>query len=161
MSVFVESRTRIVTVNPILVGKFASMVLSAMGEEDSDVSVTFIGDQRMRRLNRQYRQKDNTTDVLAFAFRDARFPIRAHPGTGPLGDVVIAVPTAIRQARAARRSLRKEIAVLLIHGILHLCGYDHERSDSEARRMRRRERTLLEQLGKLAPLVRMASKRSR
>lgn len=161
MSVFVESRTRIVKVNPVLVGKFASAVLSAMGEEDSDVSVTFVGDQRMRRLNRQYRQRDNTTDVLAFAFRDARLPIRAHMRAGPLGDVVIAVPTAIRQARAARRSLREEMAVLLIHGILHLCGYDHERSNREARRMQRRECTLLEQLGILPPLVRMASKRSR
>lgn len=159
MSVFVESRIRTVNVNPVLVMTFVSAILSAVGEEDSDMGVTFVGDQRMRRLNRQYRQKDKTTDVLAFAFRDARLPIRARMSVAPLGDVVIAVPTAIRQARAARRSLGEEMAVLLIHGILHLCGYDHEKNEREAKRMRRRERVLLEQVGIFPSLIKLASKR--
>lgn len=161
MSVFVESRVRTVKVNPVLVRKFASMILSSMNEESSDLSVTFVGDQRMRRLNRRYRRKDKPTDVLAFAIRDACLPVRTRIGSAPLGDVVIAVPTAIRQARAAKRSLREEMAVLLIHGILHLCGYDHERGEREARRMHKRERTLLEQFGMVPPLVSMAGKGSR
>jgi ssRNA-specific RNase YbeY (16S rRNA maturation enzyme) len=60
-----------------------------------------------------------------------------------LGDVVISAPTAARQARQGQRSLDEELAVLLVHGILHLCGYDHERSEKEARRMQRRERMIL------------------
>lgn len=161
MSVFVETRVRTVKVNSALVRKFASMILSSLNEEGSDLSVTFVGDQRMRRLNRRYRRKDKPTDVLAFAIRDACLPVRTRISSAPLGDVVIAVPTAIRQAHAAKRSLREEMAVLLIHGILHLCGYDHERGEREARRMHKRERTLLEQFGILPPLVSMAGKRSR
>lgn len=159
MSVFVEIRTRIPKVNPVSVVKFASAILSAVGEQDSDMSVTFVGDQRMRRLNRQYRHKDRTTDVLAFAFRDAHLPIRMRMNASPLGDVVIAMPTAIRQARAASRSLGEEMAVLLIHGILHLCGYDHEASEKEARRMRWRERILLQQVGVFPSFIKLASKR--
>jgi rRNA maturation RNase YbeY len=66
-----------------------------------------------------------------------------------LGDVVIAVPTAVRQAKQGRRSLNEELSVLLIHGILHLCGYDHERGEKEARRMHRRERMILRSLSRL------------
>ena len=61
-------------------------------------------------------------------------------GSPLLGDVVISVPTARRQAREAGHSLDEEVAALLIHGVLHLCGYDHERSEKEAKRMERRER---------------------
>ncbi len=67
-----------------------------------------------------------------------------------LGDVVISVPTAWRQAIEAGRSLDEELAWLLVHGILHLCGYDHERSEKEARRMHRRERMVLRSIGRLA-----------
>jgi rRNA maturation RNase YbeY len=66
-----------------------------------------------------------------------------------LGDVVIAVPEAARQAQQGRRSLDEELMVLLIHGILHLCGYDHEQSEKEARRMHRRERMILQALSRL------------
>ncbi|TKB34260.1 MAG: rRNA maturation RNase YbeY, partial [Nitrospira sp.] len=64
------------------------------------------------------------------------------------GDVVIAVPTAVRQAKEGQRSLDEELTVLLVHGILHLCGYDHERSEKEARRMQRRERMILRSLAR-------------
>ena len=66
-----------------------------------------------------------------------------------LGDVVIAVPEAARQAKQGQRSLDEELMVLLIHGILHLCGYDHEGSEKEARRMHRRERMILRSLARL------------
>jgi rRNA maturation RNase YbeY len=70
-----------------------------------------------------------------------------------LGDVVIAVPEAARQAQQGSRSLDEELMVLLIHGILHLCGYDHERSEKEARRMRRREQMILQALLRLPKRV--------
>jgi rRNA maturation RNase YbeY len=122
----------------------------------------FVGDQRMRGLNRRYRGKDRTTDVLGFAMREAFMP---HGSTNSpsrvqsrdasrltpdmLGDVVISVPTAWRQAKEAGRSLDEELAWLLVHGILHLCGYDHERSEKEARRMHRRERMILQSIARL------------
>jgi rRNA maturation RNase YbeY len=154
MPVFVKSQVRLMQVNRPLVESLASTILSTMGESSSELSLTFVGDRRMRRLNRRYRRKDRTTDVLAFAMRDATASLSSRRIPGPLGDIVIAVPTAERQARRENRSFEEEVAVLLVHGILHLCGYDHERSESEARRMHRRERMVLRQIGKIPPLFR-------
>jgi len=92
----------------------------------------------MRRLNREYRGKDRATDVLAFPLAEGGRPVH-----GLLGDVVICMPVAWRQARARGHSLARETTVLLVHGLLHLAGFDHERSEAEARRMRRMERRLL------------------
>ena len=77
-----------------------------------------------------------------------------------LGDVVISVPTAWRQAIEAGRSLDEELAWLLVHGILHLCGYDHERSEKEARRMHRRERMIQRSIARLASMSSPASSES-
>ena len=92
----------------------------------------------MRRLNRDWRGKDRPTDVLSFA--QAEGPGGAPPGL--LGDVVISLDTARRQAAERAAPLGAELDRLLIHGVLHLLGYDHERSPAEARRMQRRERAL-------------------
>lgn len=89
----------------------------------------------MHHLNRQYREKDTPTDVLSFPLADELCPAL-------LGDIVISVETAARQARRRRHSLREEMQALLIHGILHLLGYDHEASRSEASRMHRKEREI-------------------
>jgi probable rRNA maturation factor len=100
------------------------------------LSVLFVGDRAMRTLNRRYRGKDKTTDVLSFSLREGAFP---HVQPDVLGDIVIAVPTAARQAAEREHSLGSEIEFLLVHGLLHLLGYDHERGNDEARRMKRRE----------------------
>lgn len=98
----------------------------------------------MRALNRRYRGKDRPTDVLSFSFREGAFP-QVQPDL--LGDIVIAVPVAERQARERGHSLRSEIDRLLVHGLLHLAGYDHEQGPYAARRMRRKELQLLRSLG--------------
>jgi rRNA maturation RNase YbeY len=126
----------------------ARAILSDVGQASAELGILFVGDQRMRGFNRRYRGKDRTTDVLAFAMREA-----SHSSAGMLGDVVIAVPTAVRQAKQGQRSLDEELAVLLVHGILHLCGYDHERSEKEARRMHRRERMILRLLARFPKQV--------
>ncbi len=92
-------------------------------------------DQTIHELNRRYRYKDRPTDVLSFPLADEHCPTL-------LGDVIIAVDTARRQARQRKRAFADELRTLLTHGILHLLGYDHEVSDSEASRMRRKEREL-------------------
>ena len=144
MPVHIQSQVRRVRFDQARLDRLARTILSDVGEASAELGILFVGDQRMRGLNRRYRGKDRTTDVLAFAMREAsRF------STGMLGDVVIAVPTAVRQAKQGQRSLDEELAMLLIHGILHLCGYDHERSEKEARRMHRRERMILRSLGSL------------
>lgn len=97
----------------------------------------------MRTLNSAYRGKAATTDVLSFSLREGAF---ANIQPEMLGDIVISLPVAERQARAAGHSTTHELERLLVHGLLHLLGYDHERSPQEARRMERKERQLLERL---------------
>ena len=118
-------------------------LLSLTGQRNAEVSVLLVGDKAMRSLNRHYRGKDRTTDVLSFPLREGRFS-RIQPQV--LGDIVISLPTAARQAKAAGESYQSEIGRLLVHGYLHLLGYDHERSKAEASRMDGRERRLREAL---------------
>ena len=118
-------------------------LLQSVGHPDAEVSVLFTGDRAMRSLNRRYRGKDMTTDVLSFALREGMFP-RIQPTV--LGDIVISLPAASRQAAEAGHPLIREIERLLVHGLLHLLGYDHERGPQEALRMERKERKLLKGL---------------
>ena len=97
----------------------------------------------MRSLNRRYRGRDRTTDVLSFPLREGSF---ANILPEMLGDIVISVPAARRQARAAGHQLSQEIDRLLVHGLAHLLGYDHANDTREARRMVRMERQLLKKL---------------
>jgi len=149
MPVHMQSHVRCVTFDQARLERLARAILSDVGETSAELGIMLVGDQRMRGLNRRYRGKDRTTDVLAFAMRKA-FTLHALRLTPDmLGDVVISVPTAWRQAKEARRSLDEELTWLLVHGILHLCGYDHARSEREARRMHRRERMILRSIARL------------
>jgi len=116
----------------------ASRVLRALGHSRSELSVALVDDAHMRELNAGYRGKDRATDVLSFSLLEGAGA--EHRGR-LLGDVVIGVETAARQARERRRGLDTEVARLLIHGTLHLLGHDHERDD-EARIMQAEERRL-------------------
>jgi probable rRNA maturation factor len=115
-------------------------LLRVLGLPDAEVGVLFTGDRAMRSLNRRYRGLDRTTDVLSFSLREGKF---SYIQPALLGDIVIAVPVAVRQAREQGHSLHREIERLLVHGLLHLLGYDHERDGKEAERMRRKEQRLL------------------
>ena len=103
------------------------------------VSVALVSDGRVRALNRQYRRKDYTTDVLSFPATSSP-PSASSVVDSFLGDIVIARGVARRQAREARHSERTEIRVLALHGLLHLLGYDHERDHGRMLRVERRLR---------------------
>jgi len=120
----------------------ARAALRALGHARSELSVTLVGDAAMTELNGAHRGKRAPTDVLSFSLLEG--PHAEHRGA-LLGDVVIDVEQAARQARRARRPLDAELAKLLVHGVLHLLGHDHERDD-EARRMQREERRVLRAL---------------
>ena len=94
------------------------------------ITVAVVSDGRVRELNRRYLRKNTPTDVLSFPADEP----------GELGDVLIALGVAKRQAVAAGHSLNTELRVLALHGLLHLLGYDHERDDGEMRRLERRLR---------------------
>ena len=157
MAVYLRVRLRRLAKRQASLSRTAESILASVGESDAELSLELVGDRRMRRLNRLYRKKDRTTDVLAFPMRESHNPCPAL-----LGDVVISVPTAIRQAKEAGRSVGDELAAVLVHGVLHLCGYDHERSAREAVRMRRRETAIVKRLNPLPRLViRRAGRRPR
>jgi probable rRNA maturation factor len=102
---------------------------AALAPETESLGVRFVSDREMRRVNRQFRGKDRTTDVLSF------------PGEeGHLGDVLISVPAARRQAAAAGHDVSRELKILLLHGLLHCLGYDHETDEGEMERLERRLR---------------------
>jgi probable rRNA maturation factor len=114
--------------------KIAQAVLDSMGRTEAELSLALVGNAEMRRLNATYRKKDYPTDVLSF-------PIEGAPSAAGrlLGDVVISVDKAREQATQRGHTEHEEIVTLLIHGIVHLLGYDHERSAKDARAMKRQE----------------------
>jgi probable rRNA maturation factor len=114
-------------------------LLEALECQSCDLGVLIIDDAKMRRLNARYRGIDRPTDVLAFAMREGPF---AELNPQVLGDVVLSAETALRQADARRHSLTAELTRLIIHGTLHVLGYDHAVSPAEARLMRAKEREL-------------------
>lgn len=117
----------------------ARRLLRALEEDGAELAVSLVDDAEIQHLNHEYRGKNRPTDVLAFAMREGP---RAPGDEAVLGDVVISLQTASRQARRRRVSEADEVRTLLIHGVLHLLGYDHERSLAEARRMKALERQL-------------------
>ena len=121
----------------------ARKALAALGLADAELSILLVNDNLMQEMNRLYRNKDKTTDALAFSMRDGQYP-DINPAI--LGDIVISLPTAGRQAKEKGHGIYDEIAVLLIHGMLHLAGYDHEKGKKEEARMRRMEKKILESL---------------
>jgi probable rRNA maturation factor len=132
-------RTRRLSRRPIApkeVRTRAERMLKALALEGSELSILLCNDATIRTLNRQYRQIDRPTDVLAFP-QDEVGKKSAPDQDSLLGDVVISLETARRQARKASRSVASEVTMLLAHGLLHLLGFDH-RTPSEERRMKAR-----------------------
>jgi probable rRNA maturation factor len=123
----------------------ARRVLREIGRRDAELSIALVDDAGIRALNAAWRGRDRATDVLAFSLEEGP---HAERRGALLGDVVIGVETAARQARARRRDLDDEVARLLVHGALHLIGHDHVRA-GEARRMRAEERRILRALRSL------------
>ncbi len=114
-------------------------VLDRVGRTDAVLTVTFIRDRAMRRLNRDYRGIDGPTDVLSFAYHEGE-EAPAGDEASHIGDVVISVETAGRYARELGLSFDREIELLVIHGALHLAGYDHETDNGEMNRLERKLR---------------------
>jgi probable rRNA maturation factor len=130
-------------VDLVLLRRRAIALLAALRHRGSELSIALVDDVTMRGLNRDWRGRDRATDVLSFSLLEGEG--RAHRGS-LLGDVIISVETAAAQAAQRRRGLDDEVKRLLIHGLLHVLGHDHEDAD-EARTMRAEERRLSRLLG--------------
>lgn len=112
---------------------FAARALDAIGKSESSATIAFVSDKRIRELNRQFRGVDKATDVLSFP-ADEEFN---------LGDIAVSVDTAAGQAKENGLAFDEEIAQLILHGLLHLCGHDHETDNGEMNRLELRLRTKL------------------
>ena len=115
-------------------------VLSDLDCNEAELSLLFTDDKEISRLNKQYLGKNGPTNVLAFPISGGPPP---DPDTGMLGDVVISVDTAISESKTVGEPVEETIFRLLIHGILHLLHYDHEKSPEEAALMEKEEKRLL------------------
>lgn len=114
---------------------------------DNEVSLVFCDDAYIQALNRDYRGKDQPTDVLSFALNEGEEPVIVDgPAHTLLGDIIISLETAARQAEEYNHSLEREVAYLTVHGMLHLLGYDHM-SDEDKAEMRTEEEHVLSLLG--------------
>lgn len=107
------------------------------------VSLRLVSDQEIRSLNKQYRQKDSATNVLSFPFADGADENLAGLPVKEIGDIVISLDTARREAREFGQTLQHRLSWLIIHGLLHLLGYDHERSNKDEKKMQAMEHELL------------------
>jgi probable rRNA maturation factor len=129
---------RLPRIDPRLLRSRAARALREVGQANSELSIAIVLDDEIAALNSEHRGERSATDVLSFSLLEGE---HSDQRGKLLGDVVIGIETAARQARAAHRGLDAEVARLLIHGILHLIGWDHEES-AEAKLMRAEERRL-------------------
>lgn len=143
--------------------RVAEVVLKTVGiKNKTEISLAIVGDGRMRKLNKMYRGSNRVTDVLAFGDKSVlpylakAFPrlkkgqevefIEPPDGVKRLGEVIICYPRARKQARRLGHSLEKELTILLIHGILHLLGYDHEKGGAAEEEMKKMEAEILKEV---------------
>ena len=133
MEIEVRNRQRKIKVDGKRLARLAERALGRLGLQEGQLSVVIVSDRKMAELNRTYRRVDGPTDVLAFAQQEGEgegFNVHV------LGDVVISAESAARQAPRYRRSLESEMDLLLVHGILHLAGFDHVGDLEEGEKMK-------------------------
>ena len=115
---------------------------------DAEVSVRIVDNEQIRELNKKYRDKDMSTDVLSFPLGvDGKYDVNLSTGEAELGDIVLSLETAMEQANRYGHSLDREVGYLTVHSMLHLLGYDHENGGLELVRMREKEEKALAELG--------------
>ena len=143
MGILIENRQDKYKIKKNNLKEKAQAILDALGSPDGELSILFLDDPQIAVLNKNYLQREGPTNVIAFPMREGVF---AEINPDLLGDVVISLETAKKEGLAAGMSMKDRLGELMIHGILHLFGYDHETSETEARRMEAKSRELLEKI---------------
>ncbi|MDO9230384.1 MAG: rRNA maturation RNase YbeY [Syntrophales bacterium] len=140
MSILIQNRQKLLTVDVGRVRRSLKRLLKELGFKDSEVSLLLVDDDQIREINKNYLQRDRPTNVISFAMTDGAFG-DVHPEI--LGDIILSVETAARDAMTCDIDFMDEVEFLLIHGLLHLLGYNHEDVESnEAKKMKNLEREL-------------------
>lgn len=138
MAIEIVNRQRLARINADRIASLADSTLGAVGREGTTLSVVLVRDRTMRDLNRRYRNQDQPTDVLSFPAGDRLDSANQDCVIDEamfLGDIVVSVDTAREQAKEAGHSFGRELDELVMHGVLHLCGYDHESDSGEMNRL--------------------------
>lgn len=148
MGIEVVNRQRLARIDARRVATLVDTTLSAVGRAEANLTVAFVRDRVIRDLNRKFRGNDRVTDVLSFPAEDYRGHVSdvSFIGSGIsefLGDIVISTDAALNQADDAGHSFEREVNELVIHGVLHLCGYDHETDRGQMNRLELRLRRKL------------------
>ena len=143
MTIGIHNRQRTVAIDTAAVRKRVLQIMMYLGHSEQELIVVFGSDRLLQKLNRTYRHKDRPTNVLAFPQSPT---YEGEPTTSMLGDVIVALPTAAREAHDLQQSLEERVVYLVLHGILHLLGHDHEGSTTQRRRMEALERQVLAHL---------------
>ena len=141
MEVLIDNRQSRFKISPKKIKKTVHVILSALDFPEGEISILIVDDPQIEELNQRYLNRRGPTNVIAFAMREGEF---SHVTPHLLGDVVISADTAAKEAQHSGMSTERRFNELLVHGILHLFGYDHEESEKEARRMEEKTRQLLE-----------------
>jgi len=140
MSISIQNRQKLLSVDLGRVRRSLKRLLKELGFKDSEVSLLLVDDDQIREINKDYLQRDRPTNVISFAMTEGAFG-DVHPEI--LGDIILSVETASRDAVAYDIDFMDEVEFLLIHGLLHLVGYNHENVESrEAEKMKKMEREL-------------------
>lgn len=139
MKILIRNRQRRRPLNNDRIIRASRRILSLLNQPKAELSILFVGDKKMARLNAEFRGVHKSTDVLSF---EAAIPAAGDEAQRVLGDIVISVPMAELQAKAYGLGFYEEIRRLLIHGVLHLLGYDHEKSVYRENIMKRKEKEI-------------------
>ena len=142
MQILIQNRQRKYPLNERQVRRWVRDILKMQGEEEVEIGLAFVNNRTIRKYNRDYRGKDTPTDVLSFPMRNDG----AEDFLPLLGDIMISIEKAYEEAHLFYHGKSDHLLFLLIHGILHLLGYDHEESRNEEARMKRRERKIFEKI---------------
>lgn len=144
-----QKKIKILPGTRMLLRKCCIASLAAEGMEGTyEVSISLVDDETIHQYNLQFRNKDKSTDVLSFPLGESGvYDVNPDTGRFLLGDIVISMETAIRQAESFGHTVDRELAFLAVHSMLHLLGYDHENGGLEEARMREKEETILTSLG--------------
>lgn len=139
MAILTENRQKKINIDIPRVRQALNNILKYLHIEDSEISVLFVDDEGIQDINNRYLNRNYPTNVIAFSMREGEFgDINPHI----LGDIVISAETALRDAEQENLPFEDELDYLMIHGILHLLGYDHEESESESKRMKEKEKEI-------------------
>jgi probable rRNA maturation factor len=146
MEIYIKNQQKVIDLDLKWLAKGLAEALLHLRLQRTELSVLFVNSRRMKALNKRYRGIPKDTDVLSFPLKDEGL----HHGPVMLGDIVISVPRALQQAKEFEVPFYDELLRLLVHGLLHLIGYDHEINPYQKKKMEKKEQELLDAVKKMA-----------